>query len=251
MKNSRSEKLSEYLMNVDEKILSDAYEIDDAEKLGKYKKTENAKKPFYMTAVFRKAAAAAACFVLVLGVIAAVPSMFKIDLRDVFENVLRDGADIGSVTFDWPEWKTAEEIEAAANNIYVGKVTDISFEVIDYHTGKPADSSAGGSTRLLYTVYTVEVDSSLKGTSPTVVKIAREGGTKGYDDEALDNLLKKYGIKSVSVSMPDDTLSLSLGETYLFCTNRAFDTYDWIINPTQYAFSLGSDTATAIAAMFE
>lgn len=243
MKNSRSEKLSEYLMNVDEKILSDAYEIDDAEKLGKYKKTENAKKPFYMTAVFRKAAAAAACFVLVLGVIAAVPSMFKIDLRD--------GAHIGIVTFDWPEWKTAEEIEAAANNIYIGKVTDISFEVIDYHTGKPADSSAGGSTQVLYTVYTVEVDSSLKGTNPAVVKIAREGGTKGYDDEALDNLLKKYGMESVIIAMPDDTLSLSLGETYLFCTYRAFDTYDWIINPTQYAFSLDSDTATAIAAMFE
>ena len=156
-----------------------------------------------------------------------------------------------SLSFDWPEYNTPEEIAAAANNIYVGKVTDISFELIDYHTGKPAASFVSGSTQLLYTVYTIEVDSSLKGTSPTIVKIAREGGTKGYDDEALDKLLKKYGMESVIIAMPDDTLSLSLGETYLFCTYRAFDTYDWIINPTQYAFSLGSDTATAIAAMFE
>lgn len=40
MKNSRNEKFSEHLLNVDEEILTNAYEIDDAEKLRQYIKTK-------------------------------------------------------------------------------------------------------------------------------------------------------------------------------------------------------------------
>ena len=42
MKNSRSEKLSEYLSNVDEDILGKAYNIDDAEGLRQYIKEKMA-----------------------------------------------------------------------------------------------------------------------------------------------------------------------------------------------------------------
>ena len=79
MKNSRNERLSEHLLNVDEEILTNAYEIDDAEKLRQYIKTKNAKtkKPFYMTPAFRRVATIAACFVLIVGVIFSIPSIFN------------------------------------------------------------------------------------------------------------------------------------------------------------------------------
>ena len=75
MKNSRNERLSEHLMNVDEEIFANAYEIDDAEKLRKYIRTKNAKtkKPFYMTPAFRRIATIAACFVLIVGVVFSIP----------------------------------------------------------------------------------------------------------------------------------------------------------------------------------
>lgn len=78
MKNSRNEKMSEHLLNVDEEILNNAYEIDDAEKLKQYIKAKNAKtkKPFYLTPMFRRAAAIAACFVLVVGVMFSIPALF-------------------------------------------------------------------------------------------------------------------------------------------------------------------------------
>ena len=79
MKNSRNERLSEHLMNVDEEIFANAYEIDDAEKLKKYIRTKNAKtkKPFYITPAFRRVATIAACFVLIVGVIFSIPSIFN------------------------------------------------------------------------------------------------------------------------------------------------------------------------------
>ncbi len=77
MKNSRNERLSEHLMNVDEEILTNAYEIDDAEKLGQYIKTKNAKtkKPLYMTPLFRRVATIAACFLLVVSAVIVVPML--------------------------------------------------------------------------------------------------------------------------------------------------------------------------------
>lgn len=84
MKNSRSERLSQYLLNVDEEILANAYEVDSLEKLQRYIKTKNAKnkKPFYVTHIFRRATVFAACLFLIISVALYVPSLFSPDTRD-------------------------------------------------------------------------------------------------------------------------------------------------------------------------
>ena len=103
MKNSRDERLSEHLMNVDEEIFANAYEIDDAEKLGQYIKTKNSKtkKPFYMTPVFRRVTTIAACFVLIVGVIFSIPAL----LNDSSEDPNND-KNHGEVV---PPWLKGEE----------------------------------------------------------------------------------------------------------------------------------------------
>ena len=74
MKKSNSEKLAEHLLHVDEEIITNAYEIDDGEKLMQYIKTKNNrfKKPFYLTPVFRRVVAIVACFIFVIGVLFSV-----------------------------------------------------------------------------------------------------------------------------------------------------------------------------------
>lgn len=103
MKKSRNERLSEHLLNVDEEILTNAYEIDDAEKLGQYIKTKNSKtkKPFYMTPVFRRVTTIAACFVLIVGVIFSIPAL----LNDSSEDPNND-KNHGEVV---PPWLKGEE----------------------------------------------------------------------------------------------------------------------------------------------
>ena len=93
MKNSRNERLSEHLMNVDEEIFANAYEIDDAEKLRKYIRTKNAKtkKPFYMTPAFRRIATIAACFVLIVGVVFSIPSIFNQGSNEVGQEDYQGG----------------------------------------------------------------------------------------------------------------------------------------------------------------
>lgn len=72
MKNK--EKLSEHLTNVDEDIISKAYEIDDPEKLKKYKESKNikGKRPPMI-----KIVAIAASFALVIGAVFSAPALIK------------------------------------------------------------------------------------------------------------------------------------------------------------------------------
>ena len=79
MKSSQRERLSEHLLNVDEEILSNAYEIDDAGKLKQYIKAKNKMTGnyFYKTSVFRTVAVIAACLALIVGVVFTVPVFFS------------------------------------------------------------------------------------------------------------------------------------------------------------------------------
>ena len=67
MKNSPVDRLSESFLNVDQKIIAEALEIDDAKKLKEYikQKPEEVKKPFYIKPVFKRATAIAACLAIV------------------------------------------------------------------------------------------------------------------------------------------------------------------------------------------
>ncbi len=78
MKKLRNERLSEHLLNVDEDILANAYEVDNPEKLQRYINTKKEKKkPFYITPVFRRATAFAACLLLIVGVALCIPSVIS------------------------------------------------------------------------------------------------------------------------------------------------------------------------------
>lgn len=65
MKNSGVVRLSEHLLNVDEDIISGAYDTDNAEKLKEYKKSKT-KKSFFTSPWFRRAAAVAVCAALLV-----------------------------------------------------------------------------------------------------------------------------------------------------------------------------------------
>ena len=112
MKNSRNERLSEHLLNVDEEILTNAYEIDDAEKLRQYIKTMNAtaKKPFYMTPMLRRVAAIAACFVLIIGVMFSIPALFNQGNEDPGNDKNHHGEVV-------PPWLKGEEDYLTINSI--------------------------------------------------------------------------------------------------------------------------------------
>ena len=159
------------------------------------------------------------------------------------------GSDVWvSAMGDWPYYNNAAEIADAAKNVFVGEVTDISFEIYDIRTGTPDRSyDPDNITRLLNTVYTVKVKLSYKGENGETEIVVREGGTVGYKEDEQKALLREAGlsdgskIQVVAGNFPD----LKVGGSYLFCVVKRGDCCR-IINPEQCAFDVSSATAQAI-----
>lgn len=157
-----------------------------------------------------------------------------------------------SVHVGYPSYSSADEIVDAATNIYVGTVKEITFEVIDTKTGKddPSPESISAS-RMFYTVYTVSVTESVKGDSPSEIKIRRVGGIVGYREDVQYDKLVSSGLTEQYNGIPvisetEDVCSLAVGNKYLFCTSRDGGDSDSVINLTQFAYRIDSDNATAI-----
>lgn len=150
---------------------------------------------------------------------------------------------------DWPSYKTSDKIVKAASNIYSGKVSEISFAIVDMKTGRiDEDPESSSTSRMLYTVYTVEVNKSYKGENPGIIKIRKIGGIDRYKVKEQYDLMKKSGMMEKYSGIPicNDDCSLAVGSTYLFCTSRTVGDFDFIINPTQFAHSISSNNAKAI-----
>ena len=132
----------------------------------------------------------------------------------------------------------------------VKKVTDISFEIIDYKTGeKNDDPDNTASTHFIYTVYTVTVDEYIKGEGDSTVKICKMGGIAGYLEEEQYALLKSSGIlndETLTIVLCNDDCTLKIGSDYLFCTIRWANGYDHIMNPIQFAHHTDSENAKMI-----
>ena len=77
MSSSRSEKLSEYLMNVDEDILEKAYSIDSAEKLRMYSARQKRSR-------FTKIAVIAAVIALLIVAVLTVPALLEQEFDPMF-----------------------------------------------------------------------------------------------------------------------------------------------------------------------
>ena len=131
MKSSQRERLSEHLLNVDEEILSNAYEIDDAGKLKQYIKAKNKMTGnyFYKTSVFRTVAVIAACLALIVGVVFTVPVFFDSGNNSSYENNNRHEEAV-------PPWLREEEHH----------ITIDSIDMLNYYTAMKALADPANAT---------------------------------------------------------------------------------------------------------
>lgn len=163
-------------------------------------------------------------------------------------------ADYTPLMMDWPYYATAEELIDASTHVYLGKVLDVSFTVLDIRTGEEVHDTAdkdGRADRALYTVYTVAVTDARKGESAGTVTVAVNGGLAGTREEEQRRVLAESGLTPTiggglsPIPYTPDALCLSVGEEYLFCVSR-FGSFDHIVNPGQFAFDPDSSDAKTI-----
>ncbi len=148
-----------------------------------------------------------------------------------------------SLHADYPEYDNIESVSNAATNIYIGTVKDISYEIIDMKTGKVDNSAESqSSSRMLYTIYTVSVTTSLKGENPSEIKIRRIGGLIGCNETDQYEKMEKSGLLSKYNGIPivDKSVTLNVDDEYIFCTQRTGGDFDFVINLTQFAYKVNS-----------
>ena len=114
-------------------------------------------------------------------------------------------------------YSTARELTENADTVIVGKVTGISFTVIDIATGLlPAEDSVDVN-RWLCTIYDVDILTTYKGEVLDTVQIRFEGGKKDYRVEEQLEVMREHRVVSEdTILLMTGIPEIEIGETYLF-----------------------------------
>ncbi len=140
------------------------------------------------------------------------------------------------VSADWPVYENTDALIKAANVVILGKVTGISFQILDLKNGGSPTEDSEQQNCAFCTIYDVEVDTSYKGNAAGKLRFCTEGGLKGeYVKEqlaVLDGSAKKE--IPVMVEMP----KIEIDETYLFVLYQYEDKMPTLLNPEQGIYKL-------------
>lgn len=144
--------------------------------------------------------------------------------------------DYNTMSADWPIYKDVTELTEAADAILLGKVTGISFQVLDDRTARPPSDETEEWNRSLNTIYDIDVITSYKGDSLKNIKVRMLGGQKAvFVEEQLAALGEdaENGIPILE-GMPE----IKIGETYLFVLYQYKDTMPTLVNVGQGAYEI-------------
>lgn len=152
----------------------------------------------------------------------------------------QDGVRITDLHIDWPYYAALDSLTAAASNIFEGKVTNVFFDVVNLSTGESANELDDPRSCMLYTVYEVEIINTYKGVNDGKAYIKVEGGIQGFKEAEQCQVMQNAGVfdENLGIVVSESFEPLTVGDTYLFLTNKRASTYHTIINDTQFAFRI-------------
>ncbi len=159
------------------------------------------------------------------------PNVFTQIGASIIMNAASSPSYVG-ISGDWRVYLSPKELVEGTEVIASGKVTDISFALID-NTGKPSDNGN------LCTIYTVDVITPYKGCSDRTLQFVMYNGLCGYKVEEQLELLPK---DAQYIPVYEHEPEINIGEEYLFVLRRFNDYPITIICPEQTAFPLHDDS---------
>ena len=149
----------------------------------------------------------------------------------------------------WPIYSCSEELIDAADAVFLGKVTDISFAVLNVTNGMPVNDSTDLTARELYTLYKFDILTVYKGDVSGRTHIKVMGGVQNYNEDHQIELLRENGLISQNNTIPifvndyGDTIDIQIGKTYLFAMSSSENESLFnIMNMDQSVFKLDSPT---------
>jgi len=151
----------------------------------------------------------------------------------------------GYVEASWPSYETPKALINAANTVIVGKVTGISFQVLDMKTTLPpaipptktmsVDDWMSSDFRL-HTLYDVDIVTSYKGALSGSTQVRLYGGKKDFLEGEQVEILAEWGQEGIPLM--EGNIDIEIGGTYLFVLNQHENNRPTPINVTQTVYNL-------------
>ena len=136
----------------------------------------------------------------------------------------------GEVTYstmsaDWTIYGSAQELVEDANTVFIGKVTGISFQVLNSMVALPPTEETEERNYELYTIYDVDVITSYMGEASKSTQVRMCGGLMDYRVEEQLEVMKVGNAWGSDYGIPimEGSKRFEIGETYLFALYQ-FDT---------------------------
>lgn len=147
------------------------------------------------------------------------------------------------ISGDYPYYATLSDLANKANQVFSGKVVNISFELLNMRNMQPLKDGEDTQWAMLYTIYEIEAEEVYKG-SPSTVKLRIQGGIPyGYEQEQSALL----GNRCIPVM--EDVPALTIGTNYIFALYHAEDAeYSSILNPLQSIYTVNEETIDGFSA---
>lgn len=147
------------------------------------------------------------------------------------------------ISGDYPYYATLSDLANKANQVFSGKVVNISFELLNMRNMQPLKDGEDTQWAMLYTIYEIEAEEMYKG-SPSTVKLRIRGGIPyGYEQEQSALL----GNRCIPVM--EDVPALTIGTNYIFALYHAEDAaYSSILNPLQSIYTVNEETIDGFSA---
>lgn len=149
-------------------------------------------------------------------------------------------------TADWEIYNNAKELISAADLVFIGKITGIEFQILDITNALPVSESTAESDKELYTVYSVDVVTPLKGNSSDVSKVRMMGGMVDYKvDEQLKVMNDGESFhRELGIPIWDEFYKTQCenGQYYLFALKQFETGYPTILNLAQSVYHMDEPT---------
>ena len=147
---------------------------------------------------------------------------------------------------DWQIYDSAEALVENADLVFIGKITDIDFQVLDLSNALPVSEKTPDYNRQLYTIYTVEISDTYKGDTTDVTKVRVSGGLVDYKvDEQLSVMEREKAFlreKGIPILKNYHKVKCSIGNSYLFVLKQFETGHPTIMNVDQSIFDLSEPT---------
>ena len=142
----------------------------------------------------------------------------------------------GTIQGDWPVYQNASELVDSAKLVFTGRVTGISFQMLDLRDPETIGDDIDDWHYNLFTMYDVDIITSYKGEARKSIQVRMMGGLKDYQVEEQLELLAQYNKQYIPIL--EGHVEYKVGETYLFVLHQYMDVSPTPMNLTQGAYNL-------------